>query len=137
MAGYPKIWTTIRHEPWFKKLKITQRGLWYELILIAKEQKDDGNVTFKNISDMAAQTGADRRTVSTWLDREIAQGRAAYIQKCKDLIHIFIVHYNDSQELRRYAPKQKSVGTVTESVSNKPGEKTSSYEELKKRYQDD
>ena len=140
MAGYPKLWTTILHEPWFKRLGAVQRAIWLQLILIAKEQTDDGNVTFTSISNMASELACDRRSIYRWMEREcdnwcahaveksqadaqpahgkvpqgvrrVCAGRAHLVEKSQRLAHLYLVHYNDSQELRRYAPKQKSVGT--------------------------
>lgn len=113
MAGYPKIWTRIRHRPWFRKLRGSQRLIWYEVIMIAKEQTDDGWVCFPNISGMALECGVDRSSVRGWLERETGQtwdGRVAnvgdvrvvYGEKSPQVLQFYLTEYNESQEVTSF-----------------------------------
>ncbi len=103
MSGYPKIWTRIRHEPWFRKLKGSQRLIWYEVIMIAKEQTDDGWVCFPNISGMALECGVDRESVRRWCDREVADGRIQRVEKSPRILHFYVTEYNESQQVKSHA----------------------------------
>lgn len=118
MAGYPKIWTTIRHEPWFKKLSIVNRAIWLQLILITKEQKDDGHVTFSSYTHMAAELGCSRDSAAGWVATEVRQGRVILAEKSATLTELILVHYNDSQAVKRYDPKKKACVSIKHISNN-------------------
>lgn len=61
-ASYPKIWTTIRREPWFMKLNCSERGFLLQLFLIAKDQGDTGTIVYRSWHGMADDCGLDQRT---------------------------------------------------------------------------
>lgn len=110
MAGYPKIWTTIRHEDWFKELSCIQRSIWLQAILIAKEQTDDGWLCFNNATHFASETNTNRTNIDTWVARETQGKRINIARSDKRLLRFFIVNYNESQQVKRYTPKQKTAG---------------------------
>ncbi len=147
MAGYPKLWTTIRHEPWFRRLSATQKCIWYEMILIAKEQKDNGEITFKNVSHMAAEVGTDRRSIEKWLSENCAEvgeelgkgcarvgeelgkscveGRVRLVEKSPRLLHFVLTKYNDSQRVKRFVvPKNTPVSKAKQSEAKQSEKNT-------------
>ena len=99
MAGYPKIWTRIRHRPWFRELGLAQRGIWYEVIMIAKEQTDDGWICFSNASGMASELHTNRTSIETWIARESHAERISNVQKGKSCLRFYISEYNNSQQV--------------------------------------
>jgi len=103
MAGYPKIWTTIRHESWFKSLSCLKRGIWLQVILIAKEQSDDGWLCFNNVSHFAAELRSDRSSCEAWLTTEAQQLRINCVEKSKQLLRFQITNYNSSQSVTRFS----------------------------------
>ncbi len=62
MAGYAKIWTDIRNDEWFMSLNCTERGVWMQLIVIAKEQNDTGKVVFRGMHGLSTALACDVRT---------------------------------------------------------------------------
>ncbi len=64
MAGYPKIWTFIRHEHWFKKLKANERGAVLEMILMVKEQQDNGHLVVNSVVVLAYELSINRKTLA-------------------------------------------------------------------------
>lgn len=75
MAGYPKIWTFIRHERWFKKLKSNERGAVLEMLLIVKEQQDNGHLVVNSVSVLAYELSINRKTLGK-LVVKLTQGSA-------------------------------------------------------------
>lgn len=108
MAGYPKIWTTLRHEPWFRKLKAVQKCIWYEVIMMSKDQKDDGWVSARNLTTLAADIGCDRGSLRDWMGRESGADRVSHVNESKILLRFYLVDYNDSQQLKGYKPKRNA-----------------------------
>lgn len=62
MAGYAKFWTSMLHDEWFLSLNCMQRGVWMQLILMAKDQGDTGVITFRSWSSAGEILGLDRST---------------------------------------------------------------------------
>lgn len=75
MAGYPKIWTFIRHEHWFKKLKANERGAVLEMILMVKEQQDNGHLVVNSMTVLAYELSINRKTLGK-LVVKLTQGSA-------------------------------------------------------------
>lgn len=129
MAGYPKIWTRLRHEPWFRPLKAVQKCIWYEVIMIAKEQTDDGWVCFKNVSHFASEVGCDRGSIEEWLSRETGTERehngsgtgverecngnvsgtfrVSYVEKSRSILRFYLANYNENQQVKRFKDLKK------------------------------
>lgn len=72
MPGYPKIWTFIRHEWWFKKLKASQRGAILEMLLMVKEQQDNGHVVVNSVTTLASELSINRKVMSQLLSEMTA-----------------------------------------------------------------
>ena len=63
MAGYPKIWTTIISEDWFVEMNYGRRGVYLQLLLLAKMHGDSGNFTYRTFTQLAEALGGERSTV--------------------------------------------------------------------------
>jgi len=62
MAGYLKLWTTLRTNRTFLSLKINARGMYLQLLLACKDQRDDGQVWYKNVAELSQSCSCDART---------------------------------------------------------------------------
>lgn len=62
MAGYVKVWTTIKSNEEFLSLTLIQRGAWYEILVDAKLQRDDGTVVYRNKEAMGHSWGCEGKT---------------------------------------------------------------------------
>ena len=54
MAGYVKMWTTLRNNVGFLALSCNARGAYMQLIFAAQEQRDDGTVCYRNVAALGA-----------------------------------------------------------------------------------
>ena len=75
MASYIKVWTAIRYEPWWRELKASGRGALIEMLLMVKEQRDNGHLVCSSASALARELSINRRTLGrivTLLSRERA-----------------------------------------------------------------
>ena len=86
MAGYPKIWTFIRHELWFKSLKANERGAVLEMLLMVKEQQDNGHLVVNSMSVLALELSINRKT----LGKLIAKLTNARPQKGETLVKVVV-----------------------------------------------
>lgn len=62
MAGFVKIWTTIKYDKEFLSLRAHERGILLQLIITAKEQQDNGCIFYRNIQAFANDMGCNWRT---------------------------------------------------------------------------
>lgn len=115
MAGYPKLWTRLRHRPWFRKLKAVQKCIWYEMIMIAKEQTDDGWVCFPNVTAMAAEVGCERGSCEAWIGRETGAERVSSVEKGRFICRFYLTEYNEAQGVRSHNElKNRSLNRIEE-----------------------
>ncbi len=62
MAGYVKIFTTIKSNPKYLSLRGNCRSVFLQLIISAKEQRDDGSIIYRNMSAFSTDMAYDLRT---------------------------------------------------------------------------
>ena len=64
MSGYPKIWTSIMDEDWWKLANGIQRGCYLQLLLLCKSGADSGHLCYKNVIELSVLFAIDRRTTN-------------------------------------------------------------------------
>jgi hypothetical protein len=74
-----------------------------QVILIAKEQTDDGWISFKNVSNFAQELGGDRTSIEGWIVRESTENRITIEEKSKKLLRFYLANYNTSQSVTRFS----------------------------------
>lgn len=66
-GGYAKVWTKVQHGKWFQTLTCNQRGVWLQLIILAKDRGRSGGIFYKSCSGLAHDLGIDRSTLGRTL----------------------------------------------------------------------
>lgn len=62
MPVYAKIWTEIESDNWFVGLSCLQRGVWLQLIVMAKNRGDTGELSFRSWRAAGESLGLDAGT---------------------------------------------------------------------------
>jgi len=99
MAGYVKIWTCIHQDEWFLGLSLIERGMWYELLVLAKQVGDTGNIFVAKMRELSEKVGADVRTCNKIVAKMHGDGKIVLKKLPNSVIHIQIVNYLKWQEL--------------------------------------
>lgn len=60
MAGYVKLWTTLLSNEKFISLNGTTRNVYFHLLLLTKQQRDDGSVRCQSVASLSSICGTDR-----------------------------------------------------------------------------
>jgi len=60
MAGYVKLWTTLLSNEKFISLNGTTRNVYFHLLLLTKQQRDDGTVRCQSVASLSSICGTDR-----------------------------------------------------------------------------
>lgn len=100
MISYAKIWTTIFNDSWFLSLNCQQRGLWLQLIVLAKMQGDTGHILFNSRSSLAHQLFIDRAVLVRSLTKYQQDGRLYINSREGNVIEIIICKYSYWQGLK-------------------------------------
>lgn len=107
MSGYVKIWTDIRNDSWFVGLKLNERGLWYELLVIAKVRGDSGRFFIRSRAALAQEVGGDRSSVARILAGFRTAGKISITETDGGQVEITIPNYVYWQELTKDGVKDK------------------------------
>lgn len=111
MAGYLKLWTTLRTNRTFLSLKLNARGLYIQLLLICKDQRDDGQVWYKNAAEMSQSCGCDPRTLVKLLQAlsiNAVEMLIEYNINADGTVVVNIPNYIEWQQLDAKTVQQKS-----------------------------
>lgn len=121
MISYAKIWTTIFNDSWFLSLNCQQRGLWLQLIVLAKMQGDTGHVLFKSRSSLAQQLFIDRAVLVRSLSKYQQDGRLYINSKENNVIEVIIRKYSYWQGLKNdkeWRENQQSTDDISTTNNN-------------------
>ncbi len=99
MAGYVKMWTAIRSDKGFLALSCNARGAYMQLIVAAKEQRDDGTVCYRNVAAMGSDWGCDRSTSAKILRKIAENSLCTYTVNEQGVLTIEVANYKKWQEL--------------------------------------
>lgn len=100
MSGYPKIWTRIRREPWFIELSGTERGIYLQMLLMARDAKNDGEFSAKSWRDLARELGVDRGTLARLWSKITPKSKVIVVEKSARVLRLKIVNYTKWQSFR-------------------------------------
>ena len=120
MSGYVKIWTDIRNDEWFIGLKLNERGLWYELLVIAKMRGDSGRFSMRNPTALAQEVGGDRSSVDRILMAFHTSGKIILTKSSTGQIEITIPNYIYWQDLTKDGIKAKVVENRRKTTGKTP-----------------
>lgn len=111
--GYAKIWIDTPDDPWFITLNALQRGLWLQLIILAKKQSDTGHIVFKNWTAAAQQLGSDRSVTARSLLKFQQELRISIKKGPKHSFVVTLLNYQKHQRDRRVGDTSKSVQSLS------------------------
>lgn len=106
MRGYVKIWTDALSDSWFVGLSGSERGMWLQLLLIAKQGGDSGSVWGRSWVGLGSVTGFDGKTARKFLRKFHDNEKVVLTVHPEGSIEVQIVKYNYWQSLRQ--PRQPS-----------------------------
>jgi hypothetical protein len=99
MAGYVKMWTTATDDRAFLSLTLGERGAWFQVIMDAKKQRDDGTVFYRNMTAIGLSWGCDGRTVNKIVAKLQQNCNWKFTEHPDKTIEINIRNYKWSQEI--------------------------------------
>lgn len=99
MAGYVKIWTTLLSNQAFLSLSASQRGLYLQLLIRCKEQRDDGVVCYRNVAALGSACGCDRKTAGKSLGKIAEKSLCTYTIEPSGVVTVIIPKYKKWQNL--------------------------------------
>jgi uncharacterized phage protein (TIGR02220 family) len=126
MSSYVKIWTDIRNDEWFISLRLIERGLWYELLCLAKQRGDCGRFFLRSRRTLAAEVGGDDSTVTRILGIFRHTGKVFVEDLPSGNIEITIPKYQYWQELTK-----DEIKDVVAKNRRKAAEKSPSSEQIR------
>jgi len=110
MAGpaYLKIWTTVLHNGKLLPLTLSERGFYLWLLVMCKEQRDDGRVFCRSYAALGQNCGCDLRTARKILGKLSEVCLLKYTVVDGGMIVIEIPNYKEWQELEIKEVLQKT-----------------------------
>jgi len=99
MAGYVKVWTSLRSNDGYLSLSGLCRGAYLQLLLWCKSQRDDGTVTASGWTQVGVELGVDRRTARHVCDKIAAVLLLTHGKNAQGVITIEIHNYKQWQEI--------------------------------------
>jgi hypothetical protein len=82
------------NDEWFVNLSCNARGLWMQLILIAKQVGDTGVISLRSYSAMAVMCGCDDSTTAKYLRLFADSGKITMIKTGENSLTIEITNYS-------------------------------------------
>lgn len=99
MAGYVKIWTTLKDNKEFLSLSMSQRGMYTQLLLDIKKGRDNGTVGYRDWTGLGSSMGCDGRTASKTLTILQQKCLCTYHKDGDGVILVTIPNYKKWQDL--------------------------------------
>lgn len=99
MAGYIKVWTTLKNNEAMLSLPLNARGAYLWLILTCKEQRDDGWIFHRNFAALAGDWGCDDSTAAKILRKLADNSLLTYSQNEQGVLSVNIPNYKHWQNL--------------------------------------
>jgi uncharacterized phage protein (TIGR02220 family) len=118
MISYAKIWTATLHDEWFLGLSLTERGLFLQLIILAKESGDFGSIFARNFTSLGSILGCDGRTCSKILAKFLADKKVIFQENVNGTVKITLLKYQYWQGLKNGKELKKEQGKLPEVGKN-------------------
>jgi hypothetical protein len=106
MAGYVKIWTDLLHDSWVQGLSLNEKGMWFLLILLAKEGGDSGQFSVPSWRALGSVCGCDRTTSMRILRNFHDLGRLLLRENVNGTLEITLTKYHYYQRVKRPGRKE-------------------------------
>jgi hypothetical protein len=106
-SGYVKIWKDTMQDSWFLSLNGLARGVWLQLILLAKCNGDTGGIFVTKMSHFAQLLQIDRRTLGRIVTKMQDDGKIILTKEVNETIHIFIPKYEYWQRNKKHNTTEK------------------------------
>jgi len=119
---YVKLWTSVLSDSWFLSLNCSERGLFLQLILLAKTAENSAP-KFKSWRAVGELCGSDGKTVRKYLGRFRTFGKCDYKTNEYGMIEVTISNYQFYQSLSPNKEGRKSLaekGKSEDGVRNIP-----------------
>jgi hypothetical protein len=101
MAGYPKIWSTkLMCDSWFVGLSGLERGVWLQLIILAKMCGDSGEFSFRSYRHLGESMGLNHVSLHKIVSKFTSHGKISVDQLPGGSIRINLLKYRYYQELK-------------------------------------
>jgi len=120
MPAYPKIWTSIRSDLWFKELKLTSRGVFLLLIIIAKDTGDTGLISWRSWAGCGDDLGCDGKTARKILGKFQENGKITLEVLDSKMIIVNLLNYLDYQKLTKGEQVTKRARKIPQNGENSP-----------------
>ncbi len=110
MAGpaYLKIWTTVLHNSKLLPMTLSERGFYLWLLVMCKEQRDDGQVWVRSWSDLGSKCACQGRTACKIVAKLQQVRLLSYTVNDQGTIAIEIPNYKEWQNLEVSEVLQKT-----------------------------
>lgn len=108
MSLFAKIWTDIESDEWFLGLSCLQRGAWLQLIVLAKNRGNSGELSFRSHRAIAENLGLDRGTSIKTLRLFNDSSHISLEEMDNGTVRITIPKYLYYQEHKKGKSKPKS-----------------------------
>lgn len=102
MAGYVKMWTWMRHNEVLVSGGLNEKGAFAWLLILCKDQRDDGWIFLRDFPHLASEFGCDVKTARKILGKFQESSLVKYTEsdsKTRKLLTIEIPNYIEWQEL--------------------------------------
>jgi hypothetical protein len=113
MAGYVKIWTTIRTNQEYLTLPGNAKGVYLQLLVAVKDQSDNGTILYRNMTALGLDCGYDRRTIDKIVTTLYRACLLTFETGHKGEVVITIPNYREWQELDVKGVRRKRDKNVT------------------------
>ena len=133
-TGYVKQWLDKWHDDWWLSLNNSQRGIFYQLIDMAKMQSDDGNIFVTSLNIFAQTLAIDRRTLDKIVTKLRRDERINVTAK-NGGINIFVKNYVYWQRVKKIGVNKGDAKMSIDAGKNAHHKINKSTEENNSSYQ--
>lgn len=116
---FVKVWTEMFNNTWFTGLTCNQRGVWFQLLLLAKLHGDSGIFCYRSVAALSSVCGCDRGNLSKILADFHATNHIV-LNRVGKSTQIEIPNYIKWQELKVSNPRADSGNTCEKPRKSRP-----------------